>query len=277
MGRVLLCIGKQAEKPYFFDKTCQNIYAIEELCYVLGENANLLDEEIVDRDLAKWIDEECGLADLARNLYLLVNQKSSAAAFVGTILGYTGYFSKEKTVQIENVLKSGRHLSLYEKRKAKADYLVKRGKYTLAIVEYDSLIKELMDKDKQLLAKVIHNKATALTGLFNYDEAAENFFKAYELDGNVEDYTCYFAAKRLCMEEQDYIRFVAEHEDGYEISLTLEKKINQIMEQWQRAEKKEYMDVLLAYKEDGNKNLYYKEVEQMINGLKQEYRDCVIH
>ena len=255
MGRVLLCIGKQAEKPYFFDKTCQNIYAIEELCYVLGENAYLLDEEIVDRDLAKWIDEECGLADLARNLYLLVNQKSSAAAFVGTILGYTGYFSKEKTVQIENVLKSGRHLSLYEKRKAKADYLVKRGKYTLAIVEYDSLIKELMDKDKQLLAKVIHNKATALTGLFN----------------------CYFAAKRLCMEEQDYIRFVAEHEDGYEISLTLEKKINQIMEQWQRAEKKEYMDVLLAYKEDGNKNLYYKEVEQMINGLKQEYRDCVIH
>ena len=32
-------------KKFSFDKTCQNIYSIEELCYVFGENAYLLDEE----------------------------------------------------------------------------------------------------------------------------------------------------------------------------------------------------------------------------------------
>lgn len=277
MGSVLVCIGQQAEKPYFFDKTCQNIYSIEELCYLFGENAYLLDEEIVDKKMVKWIDEECGLRELAGNLYMLVNQKASAAAFVGTILEYTGYFSKEKTAQIEHILKDGKHLSLFEKKKAKADYLVKRGKYALAVVEFDSLIKELEDKDQQLLAKVIHNKGVAMTGLFDYENAAENFLRAYELSGDTEDYTCYFATKRLCMKEQDYIRFVAEHEDGYEISLALEKKINQITEQWQRAAKKEYMDELLSYKENGNKNIYYKEVEKTINGLKQEYRDCVMN
>lgn len=275
MGRVLLCIGKRAENPYFFDKTCQNIYSIEELCYVFGENAYLLDEEIVDRRLVKWIDDECGLTELARGLYGLVNQKASAAAFVGTILEYTGYYSGEKTVQIENVLKNGRNLSLFERKKAKADYLVRCRKFALAVTEYDSLIKELEGQDPLLLARVRHNKGVAQTGLFAYEYASEEFLKAYELSGSEEEYMAYLAAKRMYMQDQDYISFIAEHSEWYDTSLVLEKRINKILEQWQRAAEREHMDVLLDYKENGNKNLYYREVDKLINELKQEYRDCV--
>lgn len=275
MGRVLLCIGKRAENPFFFDKTCQNIYSIEELCYVFGENAYLLDEEIVDRRLVKWLDDECGLTELARSLYGLVNQKASAAAFVGTILEYTGYYSGEKNVQIENVLKNGRNLSLFERKKAKADYLVRRRKFALAVTEYDSLIKELEGQDPLLLSKVRHNKGVAQTGLFAYEYASEEFLKAYELSGSEEEYMTYLAAKRMYMQDQDYISFIAEHSEWYDTSLVLEKRINKILEQWQRAAEREHMDVLLDYKENGNKNLYYREVDKLMNELKQEYRDCV--
>lgn len=277
MGRVLLCIGETAQTPYFFDKTCQNIYSIEELCYVFGENAYLLDETVMDKQLVKWIDSECGLGQLARNLHMLINQKASAAAFVGTILDYTGYYPREKMVQIENILKSGRNLSLFERKKAKADYLVRRRKYALAVAEYDILIKELMGKDPQLLAQVFHNKGVAQTGLFSYEYAAQEFLKAYKLSGNEEEYMTFLAAKRMSMDEQEYIQFVAEHSENYEYSLALERRINQIMEQWQATDEKAHMDVLLDYKENGNKSLYYKEVEKTINGLKQEYRECVVN
>ncbi len=275
MGRILLCIGKRAENPYFFDKTCQNLYSIEELCYVLGENAYLLDEEIVDRQLVKWIEQECGLAELARNLNVCINQKASIAAFVGTIFQYTGYYSKDQTWKLEGVLKNGRNLSLYERKKAKADSLVKRRKFALAVTEYDSLIKEMPAQEEELRAKVHHNKGVAQTGLFAYESAAAEFLKAYELLGEEEDYLSYLAAKRLSLKEQEYIRFVAEHPEAYEPSLTLERRMNQIMEQWERSKEREYMDVLLHDKENGNKSLYYKEVEKQISGLKQEYRDCV--
>jgi len=275
VGRVVLCIGKRAENPYFFDKTCQNIYSIEELCYVFGENAYLLDEDIVDKWLVKWIEDECKLTELARNLYTMLNQKVSAVAFVGTILEYTGYFSKEKIMQIEAVLKNGKNLSLFERKKAKADYLVKRKKFALAVTEYDSLIKELEGQDPVLLAKVRHNKGVAQTGLFAYEYASGEFLKAYELSGSEEDYMAYLAAKRMYMEDQDYIRFMSEHTEGYEISLVLEKQINKILEQWQTAPEREHMDVLFDYKENGNRNLYYREVEKLINELKQDYRECV--
>ena len=115
----------------------------------------------------------------------------------------------------------------------------------------------------------------AQTGLFAYEYAAEEFLKAYELSGDEEDYMAYLAAKRMYMQDQDYISFIAEHSEWYDTSLVLEKRINKILEQWQRAAEREHMDVLLDYKENVNKNLYYKEVDKLINELKQEYRECV--
>lgn len=274
MGRVLLCVGKRTENPYFFDKTGQNIYAIEELCYVLGENAYLLDEEIMDKELVRWIDGECGLYELSRELSGLIGKNASVNAFVGTIFDYTGYYSREKSAQIETILKNGRNLSLYERKKTKADYLVQRGKYALAIREYDSLIKELDGKDMALLAKTHHNKGVAQANLFAYGYASEEFYKAYEISSLEEDYMSYLAAKRLSMKEEDYIRFIAEKTEGYAASLLLEKKMGKIRERWQGTQGWEYMDVLLQYKENGNKNLYYREVEKLVNELKAEYREC---
>lgn len=275
MGRALLCIGRRAEKPYYFDKTCQNLYSIEELCYALSESAYLLDEEILDKKLVRWIEQECGLNQLARNLQMLVNQKAAPAAFVGTILDYTGYYPKEKREQLEGILKQGRNLSLYERKKAKADSLVRRQKYARAITEYDKLLKELPDLEKELLAKVHHNKGVAQTNLFAYEYAAEEFFKAYELLGDAEEYEAYLSSKRIALKEEEYIRFVAEHGESYHSSLSVEHKLLKAMKEWEKSEKAERMEALRNQKENGNKNLYYKEVEQEINGLKQDYRDCV--
>jgi len=267
-------VGKRAEKPYLFEKTGQKLYSVEELCYVLGENAYILDEDIEDKNLIKWLEGECGLNELSKALSALLNKKASVGAFVGTILEYTGYYPKEKNMQIEAILKSGKNLNLYERRKIKADHLVQRGKYAAAIKEYDSLLKEMDGKDRALMAGIHHNKAVAQTHLFAYAYASEEFYRAYEINSTEEDYMAYLAAKRLSLKEQDYVRFISENQEGYAASLLLEKKINKIKERWQGTQSREYMEVLLQYKKNGNKNLYYREVEKLINELKAEYREC---
>ncbi|MDE6607027.1 MAG: hypothetical protein K2K54_04625, partial [Lachnospiraceae bacterium] len=116
--------------------------------------------------------------------------------------------------------------------------------------------------------------AVAQAHLFAYTYASEKFYRAYEINSTEEDYMAYLAAKRLAMKEQDYVRFIAENQEGYAASLLLEKKINRIKERWQGSQSREYMDVLLQYKENGSKNLYYREVKKLISELKAEYREC---
>ncbi len=71
MGQIILGTGKYAEKPYFIDKFYINVYSVEELCYILVEKAQMLDPEIMQRDLVQWLDEQCGLNQLAHALYSL--------------------------------------------------------------------------------------------------------------------------------------------------------------------------------------------------------------
>ena len=46
MGQIILGTGRYAGKPYFVEKFYINLYSIEELCYLLVEKAQMLDEEI---------------------------------------------------------------------------------------------------------------------------------------------------------------------------------------------------------------------------------------
>ena len=61
MGQIILGTGRQAGKPYFVEKFYVNLYSVEELCYLLVEKAEMLDPEIMRRDLVQWLDEQGGL------------------------------------------------------------------------------------------------------------------------------------------------------------------------------------------------------------------------
>ena len=96
MGRVLLCVGKYADKPYFLERLYVNVYSAEELCYCLMQNAFLIGKEIVDEGLAEWLETECGQIELAAGLREMVKAGCGAAGFAGKILDDIGYGSREE-------------------------------------------------------------------------------------------------------------------------------------------------------------------------------------
>ena len=105
MGQIILGTGKYAEKPYFIDKFYINVYSVEELCYILVEKAQMLDPEIMQRDLVQWLDEQCGLNQLAHALYSLLNQNGSTAAFAGIILEYVNLYPADVVARVEETVR----------------------------------------------------------------------------------------------------------------------------------------------------------------------------
>lgn len=272
MGRAVMLCGSDAKTPYRFINPDVLVYTIEELCFILRENAFLLDVDVMDKRLVNWIDTECGLHALAASLYPLIHQKGTVTSFVMTILEYMGNYTMEELKETERLLKQGASLSAYEKYKKRIDYMVGNGKLVQAMSEYDELLAILPQVENELSAKVLHNKAVAMTGLYLFEQAAECFLSSYEMYPARETYIEYLAAKRLALGEEEYISFVAGIPEAYEDSLELEKRVEEITESWQNCLNKRRLDQLGEWKEDGSFSKYYEETEKMIQGLKQSYR-----
>ncbi|MDE5680175.1 MAG: hypothetical protein K2I01_07075 [Lachnospiraceae bacterium] len=275
MGRILLGTGKYAATPYYFENLGLKVYSAEELSYVLKENAFLLDREIINKRLVRWIEEELALSELADALYPLLHKKTPAGAFAGVILRYTGFYDEEIVERAEEIYATGANLNVYEKLKSRVDYLVQNGRYTAAILEYEVLLRKLPEEEKELTSKIIHNMGVALCGLFLFEEAAKQFLKSYELWRDRETLVEYLAALRLSMKEEDYIAFAAGHPEYYEETLTLEKRVEELLKAWEESEQKRSLDRRLLRKVQGDSAGYYAETDKRLYELKNEYRENV--
>lgn len=280
MSNIILQTGKIAEVPYFFEKLYVNLYSVEELCHCLVENTEMLDQEIVSRSLADWLDVQCGLSELAHALYALVNQKGSAGAFVGTILEYVGLYPAEKSREVEHLIKNNADLTPFEKQKAKADYIMQNGHYFVALEQYESLLSKLPREERKLHSSLLHNMGTANARLFMFRQAAEAFLAAYRLDGTIESLQQHLIAKRMSEKDKDYLDYISEYPEWYEVSLQVERMFNACSEQFDATQENRMLFTLHVCKEErsgagGSTIPYYDEIEKLTDDLKEQYRESL--
>lgn len=275
MGRILLCTGKYAKKPYYVECFCANVYCVEELCYLLVSNPFSIEKDIMDKKLAQWLDEECGLAELGHQLLKLFQRGSQPGIFVGMILDYVNYCTQEEKEKIEEVLQNNVGLSEYEKKKKQADFLLRNGKLKLAIEEYDSLIRQLPDTESALAPALYHNMGTAYAGLFQFEMAAKYFKRAYERGGKEESGLSFLMARRLSLSENQYIAYVAEHGEYHGLSMKVEKLLERAKGSFETTRENRMLSALEIYKDEGNVASYYDEIDKIISEKKDEYRELV--
>lgn len=280
MGQTILGTGRYAEKPYFVDKFYINLYSVEELCYLLVEKAESLDPEIMQRELVQWLDEQCGLDQLAHALYSLMNQNGSTAAFVGIILEYVNLYPVDVVSRTEETIRGNEGRSPQERQKSKADYMLQNGRYYGALKQYYALISRGTEMDKTLSAQVLHNMGVAYARLFMFRQAAERFLQAYETDGAKESLSLYLTSVRLYSEDKDYIAFIAEHPEYHNASLQVERRIEQAGGQFEATDENRMLFTLQVFREEGsstagNETPYYQEVERLTSELRERYREYV--
>ncbi len=275
MGRIILCTGKYAKNPYHFDNVCVNVYCVEELCYLFASNPFMIDQNVMDKELARWIDQECGLLDLSHQLLNLLGRGSQPSVFVGTIMSYVNYCPPEDVKRVDEVLQSNVGLNDYEKQKKQADFLLKNHHYQLAIEEYDSLCRKLPDTESALKPSIYHNMGVAYTGTFLFEMAARYFKKAYDMTGDEESGVEFLVAQRLYLREEAYIAFIAEHGEYYHLSLQVEKRLKAAKEEFEASQECRMLTALKIFKDEGNVASYYEEIDKIISKQKDEYRELV--
>ena len=150
--------------------------------------------------------------------------------------------------------------------------MVGSGKLVQAMTEYDELLAILPQVENELSAKILHNKAVAMTGLFLFEQASEVFLQSYEMLPLQETYIEYLAAKRLSMSDNDYVAFIASIPEAYDDSIELEKRVEEIAQTWADNMTIQRIEQLKAWKQVGDFAQYYEETDKIIHALKHGYR-----
>ena len=164
---VYLCIGRRSATPYYIEGSGIGIYSFEELAYYIRENLLMLDTTIMDDRLCNFMDRELGLTDLADKLSHIINSGGSLTDFVEAFFFYTHFASVAEIENMKRQLASRGTLSKSEKYRMKGDFLVKGGRYSEAVNEYNMALDEIdLSQKPNEAARIFHNKGVAYAELF---------------------------------------------------------------------------------------------------------------
>ena len=272
---IRLCIGEYARIGYEPEHMGIRVYSLEELCFFIKENAFLLDDGFVEDALGAWLSEECGLQDLGEELRRASRKRMSLKSYVEMILEYACFFSKEKNKEILDVIVENSSLSIYQKKKARADALVNKGHYGLAGKEYGRLLQMLPEEQVILRGEIYHGCGVCLAKMFYFTLAGEYFLKAHTMTGKIASYKQYLWTKRLSMTEKEYVKFLKDHEEAYEDSVDMEEYLEELSEQWKGSYSGQLYAAIKKDEEVRKIADYQHKLSQRVEYLKDSYREML--
>lgn len=272
MGRLIETVGNYAQIPYYIAQTDTSVYCVEELCFALCQNTFLLDRGLLDGELVKWLETECGLKKLAQPLYELVSKNASPSVFVGTILEYVHFGTEKKRKETEELLRLGADMDAVTRKKNFADYLVENGRFAQALSEYEKMLTEMPSINHVMRSELLYNKGVALCRLFSFEEAAQAYLASYRENPEHEEAALsYLAALRMNLPEADYISFIAGNPEWHEQSLEVERRMGSAEAAYENSDE---MKELRKFSESRD-TVYYDTVSERIVKLQKNYREMV--
>lgn len=182
MGELLFCRRELASIPYYIDTVSLNVYSLEEICYYLKHNIELVEPEFMDQELCEWIRQELKMNSLADKLSRIIQEGQGFLTFVTTLLSGCDYCTKDEILDIRKALEDFENKSEAECAKIRADRFLLKKRYYPCIMEYKRLLSrsDIREEGVVFEGDLWHNLGTAYAGLFFFEEAKKCYEKAYE-------------------------------------------------------------------------------------------------
>lgn len=213
MGSLILCHRKKAKQPYEIIRVHKKIYTLEELCYYICNFMYLVDDTLINKKLCKWIEEELEKENLAKQLNDCLKSKGSMEQFVLYILKDSGIYTAKEISAIEGSLNRLKNQKEIEKKKYKADSLLKSGEIEEAIRIYLSLLQEEDESvTPQFYGRVYGCLGTAYGKLFLYREASDRFLSAFQICEEKSMLYAYLYCCRCYMIDEEYEKLLTDNE-----------------------------------------------------------------
>lgn len=271
MGRLILCQEKTANVPYYMESVGKNIYTIEELCFYFWNYGHLLDDSVLNQELAVWIQQELNMPLLSMRLEEIIRNKEGVEELAAAVLNSIGYLSEsEYSAYIQN-LKKMKNMTPFERMQRKADDLVQGKRYYKALQEYNRLLKEPEAKEDSVASKLYHNMGVAYCRMFCFKKASECFLKAFLMTPGKESMRQYKLAVRLCdgaVEEDELVR-------QFPSSESMDRQVYEEIQSALAKDSKKGLEIdeLRRIKDEGKVALYYKRLEENLQGWRDECRE----
>jgi hypothetical protein len=274
MGKLIICGGKQTEKPYYFKLTNTYVYTIEELCYYIYNNIESIQEELFMEALVTWIREELELRERADKLLELLENKAGLKDYVVCILCSADYYSETEIKQLLHIMDELGNLTPFDKKKKKADNYMKYRQFTEAALEYETILSssEAAGFDNVSYGNLLHNLALAKINTIGLAAAANTFKEAYERNQDRESLKQYLKALVMSRQEEQLKQEVTNYGIGEDELNQLKSDLESYYSEAKTSDGYQVISNLLEYKDNGRIIPFYEMTEDLINQWKQDFR-----
>ena len=273
MAKIYQCVGRYASAPLVIRNSYIPVWCLEELCYYICENADLLDESFANNELLDWLAEECALRDLSQRLKVIRRQSVKLESFVLEILNEAHYVDEEEGKRIARVIRANRTMPETERVMVLADYFLRGGHLSAALSAYEGLLRKDTDRpDEAQLSRIYCNMGVVYAKLFCFREAADFYAKAYELSGDGEAFFGFLAAKRMQLSDSEYLKFVSTLPEDNTIPGELEERLQQIRREYEESGADTRIEALRKMRIGSERNEYSAASRELLEEAKSIYR-----
>ena len=185
MGRVYLCLGQNAELPYYFEKAKVHIWNIEELCYFIRENAWIMEPELLTKELIQMIYEADGGVEYTVPDELITKELMEDGSFL------------KKAIEICN--RNRTQLNLIKLARILRDsYVWVPCNMILSDEDYETWSKAVLDAaEKNDIGSIIGQEFTAHDNIRMVPDILQNgdncFFPVFTSDEEMKEYGEHFS------------------------------------------------------------------------------------
>lgn len=199
MGKVILCTGKTAAQPYVLRGIGIGVWSIEELCYCIRQNLDMIDVNALDRDVAVFIRDELGLSERGKLLEQLILQRAPVKDRIVTILCSCDLYNEQEIRIICLEIDEIARLSVAERRKRRADRYMLQENYAEAAAEYRSILASTSSSElsEEAYGDILHNLGVFEIRRGEMEEAIHLFLDAYERNNREISLKSYLYALKL--------------------------------------------------------------------------------
>lgn len=276
MGSVFAPVSRKANRPFYLERICTRVFSAEEFLYVLGENPELLSKDMFSKDLILWLEEECGALDLADAIKKLLNSKADTPQLINALLSMASFITYEEKERILKVMRESEGSSEFEKRKARGDFFMVKERFAYAIREYEQLLLSVKDEESERVAGIYHNMGVAKARMFQFEQASEDFLRAYDCDENPNHYYAYIATLRFSLTDTEYVKKIGSDASMGDITLKLEADLDNAKKSYLESfEYTEFIDKKEECKESG-RSAFCAFLDSKLSDKKEEYLKYVM-
>ncbi len=267
MGKMILCRGRQTDKPLVIEGTGMRLYTAEELCYYIYNNIYLIGQDFINGRLIEFL-RQTGEEELSERIRSLSEKKAGLAEMLVTILKTVDYYSVSDIEKLRETLNTLGRQNVCERLKSRGDGYLANECFFSAVKCYESIINEYKGNglSGSEYAKVYHNLGTAYARMFMYEKAVKYYDEAYAIGQHEESRKCSIAAGMLADRNSGPVNVDAT-EDEYVIN----REIETLMDNARYSDEYRQIEQIEALKQQGMMKEFNNAIDSELVKWKNDY------